>query len=76
MKNAGLLVMPAGFFLSVAAIVLFSSTAPRAAFLRAVRDGACRLFATTLSPDYNVAHRDHFHFDQAARGAVGGRLCR
>ncbi len=33
MKNAGLLVMPAGFFLSVAAIVLFSSTAPRAAFV-------------------------------------------
>lgn len=48
----------------------------RAAFLREVRDGACRLFATTLSPDYNAAHRDHFHLDQAARGAVGGRLCR
>lgn len=50
--------------------------AARAAFLRAVRDGACRLFATTLSPDYNEAHRDHFHLDQAARGASGGRLCR
>ncbi len=48
----------------------------RAAFLRQVRDGACRLFATTLSPDYNAAHRDHFHLDQASRGAVGGRLCR
>ncbi len=48
----------------------------RAAFLREVRDGACRLFATTLSPDYNAAHRDHFHLDQAERGAVGGRLCR
>jgi hypothetical protein len=33
MKNAGLLVMPAGFFLSVAAIVLFSSPAPRAVFV-------------------------------------------
>ena len=49
--------------------------ADRAAFLREVRDGACRLFATTLSPDYNAAHRDHFHLDQAERGAVGGRLC-
>ena len=48
----------------------------RAAFLREVRDGACRLFSTTLSPDYNAAHGDHFHLDQAARGAVGGRLCR
>lgn len=48
----------------------------RAAFLRAVRDGGCRLFSTALSPDYNAAHADHLHFDQAARGAIGGRLCR
>jgi len=33
MKNAGLLVMPAGFFLAVAAIVLFSSPALRAVFV-------------------------------------------
>lgn len=45
-------------------------------FLREVRDGACRLFATVLSPDYNRAHRDHFHLDQAARGAWGWRACR
>ncbi|HEX8528079.1 extensin family protein [Allosphingosinicella sp.] len=49
---------------------------PRAAFLREVRDGACGLFATVLSPDYNAAHRDHFHFDQAQRGAFGWRGCR
>ena len=47
-----------------------------AAFLREVRDGACRLFATTLSPDYNAAHHDHLHLDQANRGAVGWRACR
>lgn len=47
-----------------------------AAFLRAVRDGACQLFATTLSPDYNAAHRDHLHLDQAERGAMGWRACR
>jgi hypothetical protein len=47
-----------------------------AAFLREVRDGACRVFATVLSPDYNAAHRDHLHFDQAARGARGWRGCR
>jgi hypothetical protein len=33
MKYAGLLVMPAGFFLSVAAIVLFPDPAPRIAFV-------------------------------------------
>jgi hypothetical protein len=46
------------------------------AFLRTVRDGACRLFATVLSPDYNAAHRDHLHLDQADRGAMGWRACR
>ncbi len=48
----------------------------KAAFLRDVRDGACRLFATTLSPDYNAAHRDHLHLDQANRGSMGWRACR
>jgi hypothetical protein len=48
----------------------------KAAFLREVRDGACKLFATVLSPDYNAAHRDHFHLDQANRGAWGWRGCR
>jgi hypothetical protein len=48
----------------------------RARFLHEVRDGACDLFATTLSPDYNAAHRDHLHLDQAERGAMGWRACR
>lgn len=48
----------------------------KAAFLRDVRDGACRLFATVLSPDYNAAHRDHLHLDQANRGAMSWRACR
>ena len=48
----------------------------KAAFLRAVRGGACDLFSTVLSPDYNAAHADHFHLDQAARGATGWRGCR
>jgi hypothetical protein len=33
MKYAGLLVMPAGFFLAIAAVVLFSDAAMRATFL-------------------------------------------
>ena len=39
-----------------------------AAFLRRVRDGACRIFETVLTPDYNAAHRDHLHLDGAPRG--------
>ena len=51
-------------------------SAAEQAFLRQVRDGACKLFATVLSPDYNAAHRDHLHLDQAARGEMGWRACR
>ncbi|MCR5874333.1 extensin family protein [Phenylobacterium sp. J426] len=32
-------------------------------FLRRVRDGGCDWFRAVLSPDYNAAHRDHFHLD-------------
>ncbi len=39
-----------------------------AAFLRRVSDGACRIFETVLTPDYNAAHRDHLHLDGAPRG--------
>ena len=47
----------------------------RSAFLRAVRDQSCDLFATVLSPDYNAAHANHFHFDQADRTG-GWSVCR
>lgn len=46
-----------------------------AEFLHRVRDGACRAFATTLSPDYNAAHRDHLHLDEAKRGMMWS-VCR
>jgi hypothetical protein len=54
----------------------WSGSGAESRFLHDVRDGACRLFATTLSPDYNAAHRDHLHLDQAKRGAMGWRVCR
>ena len=44
---------------------------PEAMFLRAARDGACRWFGTTLGPDYNALHADHFHLQARGRG-----LCR
>ncbi|HAJ04637.1 MAG TPA: extensin, partial [Brevundimonas sp.] len=37
-------------------------------FLKRLRDGACRVFSTVLTPDYNEAHRDHLHLDGAPRG--------
>ena len=40
-------------------------------FLREVRNGACRVFDSVLGPDYNAAHRDHFHLDRG-----GWRMCR
>lgn len=46
-------------------------SAAERAFLREVRRGACDVFQVVLSPDYNAAHRDHFHFDMGRYG-----LCR
>ena len=54
----------------------WESGGPEGRFLRDVRDGSCRLFATILSPDYNAAHADHLHLDQAERGKIGWSLCR
>lgn len=54
----------------------WSREGPKSAFLKDVRSGACEVFATVLSPDYNAAHRDHLHFDQANRGSLGWRGCR
>ncbi|QJU58777.1 extensin family protein [Sphingomonas sp. AP4-R1] len=68
----------AGFRLSDGRLVTLSRDwrgDARGRFLHRVRDGACRLFATTLSPDYNAAHHDHLHLDMAPRGAMGWRMC-
>ena len=46
-------------------------TAAERAFLRDIRKGACSLFQVVLSPDYNSAHRDHFHLDMG-----DWRVCR
>jgi hypothetical protein len=44
---------------------------PGARFLRRIRDDACRIFGTTLSPDYNAVHADHLHLE-----ATDTRFCR
>lgn len=40
-------------------------------FLRQVHRAACDSFNTTLGPEYNAAHRDHFHVDMGLF-----RMCR
>lgn len=40
---------------------------PAAQFLRRLHQGACSTFGTVLGPEANEAHREHFHFDLAAR---------
>lgn len=43
----------------------------QATFLRDIHRSACRYFGSVLGPDYNAAHRNHFHLD---RGGYG--ICR
>jgi hypothetical protein len=40
---------------------------PRSQFLRAAHAAACRIFGTTLGPEANEDHRNHFHVDMAER---------
>lgn len=49
----------------------WSGDTAEARFLRRIRDDACRVFGTTLSPDYNAVHRDHLHLE-----ATDTRFCR
>lgn len=37
-------------------------------FLEVVHASACKRFRTVLSPNYNAAHHDHFHFDMGGKG--------
>lgn len=40
---------------------------PTARFLHQIHASACRIFGTTLGPEANEAHRNHFHVDMAER---------
>jgi len=46
-------------------------TAAEREFLRIVHRSACKRFGTVLGPEYNAAHRDHFHLE-----GTGPRFCR
>ncbi len=47
------------------------ATTPEAELLRQAHAGACRFFRGVLGPEYNAAHRDHFHLETG-----GYRMCR
>lgn len=49
----------------------WNTTTPEGRFLHRIRDEACQVFGTTLSPDYNALHFDHLHLE-----AESGRFCR
>jgi len=40
---------------------------PQAQFLHEAHAAACRIFGTTLGPEGNADHRNHFHVDMAER---------
>ena len=40
-------------------------------FLRVIHASACKRFGTVLGPEYNAAHRNHFHLEHG-----GNRYCR
>lgn len=44
-------------------------------FLRVVQESACKRFSTVLGPDYNAAHRNHFHVEGVGNG-VDSSYCR
>lgn len=44
-------------------------TADEREFLRTVQRSACRRFGTVLGPEYNAAHRDHFHLEGVIDGS-------
>jgi hypothetical protein len=65
----------AGFRLSDGRAVTVSrdwfSDGAEGRFLRRIRDDACEIFGTTLSPDYNAAHANHLHLEAGPGGACG-----
>ncbi len=51
----------------VAVLDHWGGTDERAAFLHEIHAGACEIFGTTLGPEANEAHKNHFHLDMKDR---------
>lgn len=52
---------------AAAAIVPDAPRSKKTQFLHDAHDTACRIFGTSLGPESNEAHRNHFHVDMAER---------
>lgn len=50
-----------------------ASGSRKAQFLRGAHEAACKIFGTTLGPETNLAHKNHFHVDMAERSS--GHYC-
>jgi len=48
-----------------------NGTSAERRFLRVIHQSACKRFGVVLGPNYNAAHRDHFHVE-----AKSGSFCR
>lgn len=44
-------------------------------FLHEAHTAACQIFGTTLGPEANAAHRNHFHVDMAKRKSATTKIC-
>jgi hypothetical protein len=71
--DIGLFVLADGRKVSVADD--WSDPGPKGLFLHAVRDKACGLFSTVLSPDYNAQHHNHLHLDMMPVRPGRGVFC-
>lgn len=45
-----------------------AAAGPETLFLQQAHRGACRYFPGVLGPDYNAAHKDHFHLETGGYG--------
>jgi hypothetical protein len=42
----------------------WTGDSPEGRFLHAIHASACRYFRVAVGPDYNILHRNHFHYDR------------
>ncbi|MES2907499.1 MAG: extensin family protein [Pseudomonadota bacterium] len=48
---------------SIAVLKDWDKATQKGVFLKTARNKACHMFSAVLGPDYNAAHKNHFHFD-------------
>lgn len=51
---------------SISVLKFWQTPGAESSFLHRIHEGACGYFRVALGPDFNDAHRDHFHLDRGA----------